>query len=238
MQGLLQVSTPNGHPMIMAVRLDTVDHLTVDAITNHDEYGIRGRRWDGWALDVGAHIGTLACALALENPGLSVIAIEPVPENAALIRENVGLNGLGVHVIEAGASDTDGTGSVNYDFHSDGDDAEFVHHNRFIGGLFRTHPHMGREVEVETVSLAGVMARFGIERIALLKTDCEGGEWRFLSDPAANARVDEFVGEFHDRPWPAIADLLAATHDTTLLEDKGGHGLFRAVRRSHAGDRP
>ena len=51
-----------------------------------------------------------------------------------------------------------------------------------LGGESEGGEHMGRKVEVRTVSLAWVLAFFGIERIAFMKTDCEGAEWRFLSD--------------------------------------------------------
>jgi hypothetical protein len=79
------------------------------------------------------------------------------------------------------------------------------------------------------VSLDSLLAKYGIDRVALLKIDCEGCEYQFLDTPAV-ARVDRILGEFHRRPEGIMA-LLAATHDVTIRLDRGGVGIFDAVLR-------
>jgi FkbM family methyltransferase len=56
-------------------------------------------------LDVGANIGVTCCTLGIQRPDLEIIAIEPVPENLACLRQNVAANGLqNVQVIHAAVS--------------------------------------------------------------------------------------------------------------------------------------
>lgn len=60
-------------------------------------------------LDVGANIGIMACSLAVQRPDLHIVAIEPVPDNAACLRENVKANGLtNIEIVHAAVSDRPG----------------------------------------------------------------------------------------------------------------------------------
>ncbi len=53
--------------------------------------------------DVGAHIGLSAAIAAVSRPDCQVIAFEPNPRNAALLRQNIAENNLSnVEVVEAG----------------------------------------------------------------------------------------------------------------------------------------
>lgn len=233
-RSLNQYKTPKGNTVWYAIREGTSDGALVSAIIGHDEYKLADLPpLEGWALDVGAHVGSVAIALAVDHPGLRVVAIDPVPENAECIREAIERNGLGdrVVVIEAAAGPPGvKTTPLHYDYtHVDGVDDEHMRQNRYVGGVFR-EPHytsIHRTITVPVVSLRSLAKEYGTFRFA--KTDCEGGEWGFFSDGAES--VDEIVGEFHDREWPAIADLLAASHDTTFLGGTPGIGLFRAVRK-------
>src|SRR5881396_102281 len=86
--------TPRGAPVSMEFRDGTNDWNTLSIIFTNDEYGLRDLRLDGIALDVGAYLGGVAIALALDNPGLRVIAIEPVPDNGDLIERNITRNSV------------------------------------------------------------------------------------------------------------------------------------------------
>src|SRR3990172_6916198 len=91
-------ASPNGGSFTLFVREDTNDAALAFGILVNNEYHLQGRHFSGWALDVGAHIGTVGLALPVDNPDLRVVCIEPVPDNADLIRRSIEANGLGARV--------------------------------------------------------------------------------------------------------------------------------------------
>lgn len=193
--------------MSFAVRPDTSDWNTCNAITAvGDEYHLP-RGLTGWAVDVGAHIGACTVALLIDNPELRVVAIEALPENVELIGENLLRNRVEQRcvIVSSGAGDGQpvriGYGEVT--------DPTRIH--EYIGNAYA--PEGSREVTVPGVSLADVFAMTGSERIAWMKIDCEGCEYPFLAS-ADLGRVDHIEGEVH-RGWAALADIVTATHDLT-----------------------
>src|SRR5687768_7433602 len=140
----------------------------VNALLGTDEYRIRDLKLDGWALDIGAHVGTIALALAVDNPNLSVIAVEPVPDNAALIRQSIAANRLGdrVYLEEAGAGAVgQSTTPCLYGFTSAAAtvDAGYLHDTRFVGNVVRGDENpVGTLIEARSVSLASLVAKYGV----------------------------------------------------------------------------
>jgi FkbM family methyltransferase len=219
--------TPRHNPVTMMLRPDTTDWNTVNACITADEYGLADRAWSGVAIDVGAHIGGVTCALLADNPDLFVIAIEALPMNVEALRTNVSRNGFDdrCEVIEAAADSGSEPVTVAYGT----TEGEFETAHRFIGGaIWQDTGPKGTRVVQRPVSLADLTRH----PIALVKIDCEGCEWSFLDDPLVG-RVEEIRGEYHPRGGngPArIRELLEPTHIVTL-DDAEPFGPFRAVRR-------
>jgi hypothetical protein len=101
--------TPGGNVATMTYRADTSDWNTVSACLRNpygggDEYHLPSGL-AGWGLDVGAHIGSVAVGLLLDNPDMTVVAIEAVPDNVELIRRNLVQNDVAERcVVLAGAA--------------------------------------------------------------------------------------------------------------------------------------
>jgi FkbM family methyltransferase len=224
--------TPRGRLVDFAYRLDTSDWNTISSVMQpHDEYGLAGVRASGLALDVGAHIGAVTIALAMDNPELHVIAVEAIGENATLARENVERNGLGDRVnvmhLAAAAPDIEST-SVMWR----GQGSESAEHHAFIGNSTLVYDNLATAHESETVGCVSLGMLLGPGSCSILKIDCEGCEWGFLSDPAI-ARVERIVGEWHPTGGHVqhdIRDALADTHDVTFSGPVEGPGGFVAVR--------
>lgn len=235
--------TAGGNPAVFAVRPDTNDGALVAGIIVGDEYDLAHEPpVSGWVLDIGAHIGIMSVAIALDNPETKVVAVEAIAENAELVRENVRLNGLSerVFVETAGASEPGAeTVSITYGYTSVGVpgnpapvvDESYVIQSRFIGNIFE-YPEGQMEATTEQVaalSLDTILEKYAIDRVSLLKTDCEGCEYAFLRSPSIE-KVDRIIGEFHSGA-KRIHAMLRKTHTVTVTLDQGGVGMFTAVRK-------
>ncbi|MGN6252674.1 MAG: FkbM family methyltransferase [Marmoricola sp.] len=160
---------------------------------------LEGLPAEATVLDIGAHIGCFAVAVARLLPHAQVHSYEASPSTAAWLRRNVAANGLGdrVHVhAEALAAQR---GTLQF--------ADNAHGSSLNG---RTAPSGTSDVAVPAVTFADAVAAAG-GRVDLVKIDTEGAEYDFVlgSDPAAWAGVGTVVMEYHDVPghgWLELAD--------------------------------
>jgi FkbM family methyltransferase len=222
--------TPRGASVDIYIRPDTNDEAMVMALLAGDEYRLKDKYLDGWALDIGSHVGTIALAMATDNPSLKVIAIEPVPDNAELIRQSIAANNLGERVFceeaAAGALGTATTSCLYAFTAADGSDPSYLHDTRVGGHVFRGDSNpVGTMIDAPVVTLQGLAAKYGVGQFRFAKIDCEGCEYAFLDDASL---VEEIIGEWHDAAFDRI-DATLPRYRVEMLEDKGGIGMFRAV---------
>lgn len=231
--GTVTLPSPRrSHILTWHTRTDTNDGALVVGIIANDEYGLgKLPTLTGTAIDIGAHIGIIALALAADNPDLRIIAVEAVPENVEGLRLNAARNGFDMTIIEAAAA-APKTKTVrllwNYRT-ADHADQAYVDDSRYIANIFDDAGSDGDWHTVKAVSLDTLMK--GLDRLTLLKVDCEGCEWQFLRSPRV-ADVDLIIGEFHNGGGiEALRDLIGATHEVTQTGGGEDVGMFRAVRR-------
>lgn len=224
--------TPGGRPVTMTYRHETNDYNTLNASLNADEYALP-RGLSGVAVDVGGYLGSVAIGLALDNPGLRVIVIEPVPDNGDLIERNIAQNGLTERVTLIRGAVGSGGESVDVWYRYRG--TMSAEHHAFVGNSSLAYDHGGElqheTISYEAISLPDLIAAYG--PIAWMKVDTEGAEWAFL-DTFAVKDVHTIVGEAHAvraRQGQHIAALLGATHTVELFGDIEGTCEFRAVRK-------
>lgn len=127
---------------------------------------------DGYAYyDIGANIGLHVLSVAQSRPtiDLPIVAVEPDPINALVLRKNILLNGIeNVHVHEVGCSNV--TGEMHLHLTQS--------HNR---GTFRIVPpdeETGTKVHVMT--LDQILAEHDLTTPLLVKIDVEGHETQVL----------------------------------------------------------
>lgn len=184
--------TPRGRSVSMSYREDTNDYNTLRSCLDEDEYGLKNLTLSGHALDIGAYIGGVTVALAVDNPELHVVAVEAVPPNVDLLRENVERNGLSERVtILHAAAGKGATATIRWAFAGN----LTADHHAFVGNSTIQGPnvtHRSEQVPVRT--LASLVDEFG--PFAFAKVDCEGCEYDFLQGPALS-QVALIHGEEH-----------------------------------------
>jgi FkbM family methyltransferase len=226
-----QFRTPRGVPVPMTYREETSDWNTITACMTEDEYGLRARIVAGLAFDIGAHVGGVAIGLAIDNPELEVVAVEPVPDNVALLRRNVSQNGLdGRITVIAGAVGDGQPVEIRYRYRG----TETAEHHAFIGNSSLAYDS-GGELAHETTTytsrtIATLWLEFGIPDF--VKIDTEGAEWAFLAENANS--LPYITGEWHPVRGHTQDDfraLLERSHDITFSGPIAGPGGFEAIRR-------
>lgn len=169
----------------------------------------------GTMFDLGAHTGTYAlhAARAVGATG-AVYAFEPLPSNAARLRENVALNGFtNLTVVEAAVSDVAGRTSFS--------SVEVAGESGW-GSLVIDASDVTRAIDVEVVTLDAFADARGIERVDLIKLDIQGSELQALRGAEQLLRTSrpDVLCEVVDVYWGAGQTTTAADL-TAFMTDLG-----------------
>jgi FkbM family methyltransferase len=161
-------------------RLNKGDLHSIREIWFEEAYRLPFEGTSGVLLDLGVNIGMTSLWLAKRYSFSQVIAVEPDPNNAALARQNLELNGITGQVLEAAIGPKEGTARFESSEHS----------------------NLGRLSEsgslVSMISVDTIIKKFVVERFALIKIDIEGSEQALFDGPTEwLARTDAIVIEFH-----------------------------------------
>lgn len=165
----------------------------------------------GTLVDVGANIGLSTMVLAAARPGSRVIAAEPSPVNAALLRRNLSANGFdAVEVVEAALSDQ----VARLAIHQDG---AWTHVWTHLAGPADGVPSE-RGTPVGAVTLDMLTAGKG--PVAFVKVDTEGYEPNVLAGGRTTLERDRplLLIEFHSWCLTGIAGVSPAAFAAALWD--------------------
>jgi FkbM family methyltransferase len=121
----------------------------------------------GILLDLGANIGMTSVWLAKKFSFAQVIAVEPDPDNAALVRQNLDLNGITGQVLEAAIGPMEGT--VRFDLSE-------------VSNLGKLSEN--GSLSVPMISVDTIIKKFTVTSFGLVKIDIEGGEQDLFDGPS------------------------------------------------------
>jgi FkbM family methyltransferase len=163
---------------------------------------VNGLPAGGTFVDAGAHIGRYSL-MAADRVGRAgrVIAVEPSPDNWALLREQASLNGISwISPFQVALGERDGTTEL----FGGGDQATNSLHRDWqdrMGGQTNTERCPSRTVPI--LSLPSLLNHAGVQQVDLLKIDVEGVELDVLkgTEPLLRqGRIREVVCEVHEPP--------------------------------------
>ena len=166
---------------------------------------------DGWTvMDIGAGIGDFCIYAAHGNPSTEVYAFEPFYDSFELLKENLALNGIqNVKVIQKAVWGEETELKLQL---SNGEPLQISSHHQFSGEM------TAENLTVDAISLESAMLFAQIQKVDLLKMDCEGAEYEILLNaaPEALSRVARIIMEYHD-----IDQVHTHPKIIAFLEDQG-----------------
>ena len=167
-----------------------LDHAPIVEVFLREEYGAIP---DGAAiLDVGANIGAFSIYAARTARNVRICAYEPMPDFYSQLVRNVAINGL--------------DGTVRCFNSAVAGDARsrklFLNTEKFWFPTLVEPDGATGSVVVPCTTLASIVDDNGLERVDMLKLDCEGAEYEILynTSDACFARIREIRMEYHNLP--------------------------------------
>ena len=148
---------------------------------------------DGWnVVDIGAGLGDFSIYAAYGRPGTKVYAFEPFPGSFLLLNENIEQNGIkNIFPFQQAVWGT--AGELTLDL-SVGEPLQFSSQEVVV------EPAKAKKIKVDAITLADVLSQQPLDRVDLLKLDCEGAEYEILmkAPDETLAKVQRIVMEYHN----------------------------------------
>lgn len=187
------------------LREGTSDYAVLEQIFHTEEFNISTAPQFAWVraayeetlaagvspliVDCGANIGLSALYFASRLPKARIVGIEPAADNVDLARKNTADNPL-IEIIEAAVHDQ---AAVLEIANPEGEKFAF----RMQEG------QAGSATAVETLTIGGLMQRYGARRNLIVKVDIEGGEHAlFRSNTGWLDHTSLLIVETHDWLFP------------------------------------
>jgi FkbM family methyltransferase len=184
-------------------------------------------------VDVGAHIGCFTKRIHDRNPLARVVAVECCEENLPALRKNVGQFATVVQSALTYESDVGLLNAVYPGCASTGGSTVVSRselRRRLEAGEIPAKPSAGRDRywadlrPLQTLTVERLMQEQSLERIDILKLDCEGSELSILRGTTSLDRIGLIVGEYHGKAafLKLVQDRFAGWELRLLRDDDPG----------------
>ncbi|MCE9591707.1 MAG: FkbM family methyltransferase [Planctomycetes bacterium] len=172
-------------------RASTSDLAVFRQVFRDREYGcVDGFKSVSLVVDCGANVGYSSAYFLSRFPACDLIAIEPDPENHALLVKNIAPYGGRARAVRAGVWSHPCRLTISEAAYRDGEE--------WSRQVRECRPD--EKSDLEAVGIADLLAKSGHDRISILKVDIEGAEGVLFSEGCVRwlDRVDCIVIELHD----------------------------------------
>ena len=147
-------------------------------------------------IDIGANVGMVSILLAKQFPFLKIYSFEPLKENYDNLLKNIELNNIpdGIITAENKAVTKDGR-LINMSINSSNKGGSST------ADVISTNSIMTKEnCQIESITLEEIFKKYNINKLKLLKIDCEGSEYEILYNTNTNIlnKIENLIGEFHE----------------------------------------
>lgn len=146
-------------------RPGTTDLLVLEQVFLDGEYHVEPIAPESieYIVDLGSNIGVTAIFWAQHYPNARMVLVEPDPDNFKLLQRNTAAFQDRCVLINAAVSDKCG-------------ETSFFRSEREYGHSILQGDDSVSEIQVRTLTVAGILREAGFPRVDLLKMDIEGGE--------------------------------------------------------------
>ena len=174
---------------------ESVNMIAHELNNNEYDFNIDFKEGD-IVIDIGANVGMVSILLAKKFPFLKIYSFEPLKENYDNFIKNIELNNIpkGVIIAENKAVTKDGrliTMSINSANKGGSSTTDVISINSIM---------TKENSQVESITLEEIFKKYNINKLKLLKIDCEGSEYEILYNADTNLlkNIENLRGEFHE----------------------------------------
>ncbi|MEM3373006.1 MAG: FkbM family methyltransferase [Candidatus Anstonellales archaeon] len=152
-------------------------------------------------VDIGANIGCYALFAAFSADNVKVFCFEPNEENYNLLMENIAMNGLKGKIIPYKYAVAGQNKKVELLVSKSQFNTKHYESISMYEGIIKNIPdtHEILKEEVDAISLEKVFKLCQIDKIDLLKLDCEGAEYEIILSSSSDTlrKISKIVLEYH-----------------------------------------